>query len=226
MSARSSINDAQLQDMLDAARRLLDDFGEGVRLEPDVNPKKRGLNASGLLARARRGTKDGYPTSSLGGGGGAGGVSDRVGELVTEGWSEHGACRGEGCDDCSDGFTQRREIDPVRAAAVRFARHLRRALDELGAANGELYNISAGIIVPPDATDMWCRVHLRHGMWEPVGAGGRDGRCQWCYGFNLAERQDPPRALLELRAQGKRITSKTIADHLPRRRPNKRRKAS
>lgn len=198
--SRPSINDVQLRQMIDDARLLLDDFELGVRLDPDKKLTERGLTGSGLLARARRGTKDGYPTSSLGGGGSSGTVTDRVGNLAT-------------ADPTAD---------PVRKAGLSFVRHLTRALDELGAARGELYRVSA-VVPPAPPDDMWCSVHLRHGMFEPVGRGGRDGRCQWCYEFRLSESQDPTRRLLELRAEGVRITSRLVAEHLqkPRRNPSR-----
>ena len=218
---RASINDLQLRQMIDAARLRLDDFEAGVRLEPDKKNTERGLTGSGLLARARRGTKDGYPTSSLGGGGGSGTVTDRVGSLATADWMEHAPCGGEGCDGCSQGYIHvAGGGDPVRRAGVEFVRHFKRALDELDAAAGELYKVSA-VVPPPPVDDLWCSVHVRHGMFEPVGRGGRDGRCQWCYEFRLAEQQDPPHRLLELRAEGVRITSRLVAEHLqkPRRNP-------
>lgn len=220
---RASINDLQLRQMIDAARLALDDFELGVRLEPDKKTTERGLTASGLLARARRGTKDGYPTSSMGGGGSSGDVSDRVGSLATADWMPHQPCGGKGCDGCSDGFIHvPGGGDPVRRAGVQLVRHLKRAVDELEAARGELFKVSA-VVPPPPADDLWCTVHLRHGMFEPVGKGGRNGQCQWCYEFRLAEQQSPPARLLELRAEGKRITAALVAEHLkkPRRNPSR-----
>lgn len=60
-----------------------------------------------------------------------------------------------------------------------------------------------------------CRNHAAHGMgWEPVCA---KERCRWCYEFWSAEGQDAPKALLEKRSRGQRISEADVEFAVPHR---------
>lgn len=200
--------------LLEAARTALDDLHLGIRLDPAAKPARRNLTASEVVNRARqRRARDGYPRRSLAGGRPASVVDERgvpmppladpVGELVV-------------AED---------ETDPVRDQAHKVLRHLHRAAGELSAAVGAVHKVAkmmgAQTATPPD--EIWCRSHLRFGMFEPVAATGRDGRCDWCYRFWLAEGADPPQPLLDRRAQGKKILARDIDEALkrPRRNPDR-----
>lgn len=72
--------------------------------------------------------------------------------------------------------------------------------------------------VAPDG----CRNHAERGMgWESVHA---NGRCRWCYDFWSVEGVDAPKALLEKRATGRRISESDVDAALAHRRSKRARK--
>lgn len=67
-----------------------------------------------------------------------------------------------------------------------------------------------------------CRNHAAYGMgWEPVTA---KERCRWCYEFWSAEGADAPKALLEKRARGQRISEADVEAAIPHRQSKRARK--
>ncbi len=67
-----------------------------------------------------------------------------------------------------------------------------------------------------------CRNHEAHGLgWQPVHSSGR---CRWCYDFWLVEGVDAPKALLDKRDGGRRISEADVDAALAHRHSKRARK--
>jgi hypothetical protein len=208
------VNDAifdyrALAELVDEARSLLELVTAG-RAADKEHPQVV-LPASEILQRARDAKADGYPTRSMGGGGGSG-VALGLADVVTADWVEHRDCpggEGIGCSKCSDGFVYR-PAELTRSSAVDLVNRVRQAVTELRRASAAMHKASSheGKASPPPDDDLWCQNHLKHGMFEPRAP--KRALCRWCYDFRLANSLDAPKDLLLRRARGERITAQTI----------------
>lgn len=215
MRDRDLFDTRRLAELADEARSLLDLLATGRR--PDKEHPQAVLPAQEILERARDARPDGYPRRSMGGGCGTRSTSG-LAELVTQDWIEHAECEGEGCRKCSDGFVYH-PAERARSAAVEVVNRVASAVAELRQASAALHKASSNEGDPkpaPADEELWCTNHLKHRMFEPR-AEKRNHLCRWCYEFRLANRADAPKQLLELRAQGKRITGRSIDQALGRR---------
>lgn len=112
-------------------------------------------------------------------------------------------------------------IDPVRAAHDNVVDAVRRARDLLTAAWNEYDSTTRDsekrAIQLQEPDPVWCTIHQEAGLLEPRGAdgAGRKDLCRFCDGFVRNFGQDPPPAILDLRAQGRRITRQLIALYCP-----------
>ena len=114
--------------------------------------------------------------------------------------------------------SQQKVTDPIWIHAESLLRGISGALGDLRMARGALFNSTKYVDTSP--AEPGCSSHERVGEWIPVED---NGRCRWCYDFWLAEGQDPTPELLELRAQGKRITQAMVEQALrPKKKKSKR----
>lgn len=216
--------DDDILEMIEAAREALDDLEKGVL---DRNPDSRtfglrgDLTAVELLRRARRGTRDGYPTRSIGSGGGP---SSDVFDDEETGQRVVLPPRSDPVADLviARNDPDRAKADPIRRRAADLKRLVRGAVGNLTVAVGTLSKAE-----PPKAVaEPACRVHAALGLWAAVHRGDR---CRWCDDFFRAEGVDPPEDLLRARDEGKRITNRMVKEALkpraPRQRGKRRRKA-
>lgn len=203
------IEGEQLAELIEEATAALDLLAHGRTATPKMAAV---IPAATLLARSRQPSRDGYASSSRGGGSGPSSVkddenmpmpplADPVGELVVAAPT----------------------ADPIRQAANTVLRKLTHAVDDLRKATGALAGASPST---RPAGEPGCSSHERIGIWEPVEKGGR---CWWCYDWQAVHGEDPDVRILQARAEGRRITTKLVdevigARHSKRhRRPSRRR---
>lgn len=186
----------ELQELIDEARQALDWMERG-RPESKTYPKPL-IAASELLARARREARDGYPTSTMSGPGGPATVLD-----------DEGVPMAPLNDPVGEHVVNDQGNDPVRHHALELARILRGTVNSLRVAVDHLGKATPHSRPADDAAPDCCVSHQRFGMWEPVD---KDGRCRWCYEWRRVHQADPPEPILRHRAEGRRITSKVIAE--------------
>lgn len=103
-----------------------------------------------------------------------------------------------------------RRRNQLEAALVATRRQLLAAIDQARP-------ITHPPVPSPTLTDeLWCEHHARHGMTEPRGTEKEVGKhsrlCGWCHAFNRTHGQLPPKALLEHKAAGERITSRALSE--------------
>lgn len=198
-------NDRNLKDILSELRDTLDQLEEGAIIDRyDQAGRKVGTRRTPnlghlfiLMSAARR---DGWRTRSFGGGAPSSvlddqGVpmpplSDPVGEVAA--------------DDV-------KITDPIRVHAERLFQNLAHALHDMRVARGSM--IAAFEDVKPEEGAPACRPHAEAGIFYTAD---RNGRCDWCYRFWLAEGQDPPPDLIRAKAEGKRITVGMVEEALRR----------
>lgn len=197
-------NEDQVRGLLASIRSAADDLEHGV-LDHDKN--RRGTLTLLDLARTKpRPTRDGFPTqssiASIGVGGSGGqtddGHGDPVGDLVV-------------ADPMAD---------PLRRSSEMALVSLLAAAHSLRSAVNELIKMQPPIVVEPE----WCVSHRRIDANEPVEEG-RD-RCWWCYDWKLNMGGDPPEAILRARSEGRRITTKLVAQFATPNRGKKRKKGA
>lgn len=187
--------------MLREIRTHLDNLELGIITDPKTK-ERSDLTAPELIRRAQQPTRDGFPTSTRGDGSGPSSVlddqgnpmppvADPVGELVIT-----------------------TSIDHVRVAAVNVVRYLQGAAGDLRAAVGALANAQPPPLRDdPELEELWCTNHLQHHMFEPrmaTGPKASNELCRWCYDFRGIHNFPPDKRLLELRAEGRRITPQQI----------------
>lgn len=206
--------DEQILSMIASGRDCLDALEHGIVIDRK-RMKRSDLNVTELMRRSRHGTRDGFPTSSgLRQSGGPATVldeedkpmpplSDPVGELVV---SEPMA-------------------DPVRRSASVVVRNLKGAVGQLNGAVSAL----AQALPPPAFDEPACVVHARvlDGQGRPTFVTVEEGRtrCGWCHDWWLANGEDPPPAVVRAHDEGRRMTTKLVAELVGRPvKPNKRKK--
>lgn len=187
--------DDQLEELLRVAREALDDLSDGVLWPKDGKNRDRlPMTAGGLLRVSRLPERDGYPTSSLGDGTGPSSVlddegkpmppvNDPVGELV---------------------MTPPKNLARMAARAV--VRSVEAAVEELQRAVGVLLDATPAA---PKNVEPGCKSCERVGVWMPVFRGERD---KWCYDWQAAHKADPPIEVLRAHHDGKRITTRLVAE--------------
>lgn len=125
--------------------------------------------------------------------------------------------------------------DSTAAAVVTLidgrASGVRREIDIMAGAVGEMLSLARqadgarGRALEPakePLTPDGCRNHGEQGMgWEPVHC---QRLCRWCYDFRANEGFDAPRALLEQRARGQRISESDVERAAPHRRSKRARR--
>lgn len=189
--------DDQLDELFRVARVALDDLELGVFWPKDPKKGQRlPLTAAGLLRVSRLPERDGYPTSSLGDGGGPASIvdengdpmpplNDPVGELV---------------------------INPPKNLARMTARAVvgavEAAVSELQRAVGHLLDATPPA---PSNADPGCKSCATIGIWSPMH---KAERCTWCYAWQREHRADPPEVILRAHHDGKRITTRMVAELL------------
>jgi len=127
-----------------------------------------------LMRRSREVARDGYPTSSLSGGGRSSDVSDPTYRLAA---------------DLVDGGGPK---DPVNRAVEEMLRLTRVALAALRAADGA----RAGAFPPVERSELSasCVVHAAYGLDQPARSGER---CRWCNDWRKThDFTDPPESAI------------------------------
>lgn len=201
---RARIVDWELHVLLTGARSALDDLELGVL---DRDRRTRGhLTAYDLAAQARKRTRDGFPTASnfrrIGGGGGA-----------TEADPTY-ARAAESVDEP--------DRDPLRHADHRVREALALASKLLDVAVLELVKAQPPLL--NEGGEPGCVVHARivddlgtekRRRWVPradKGDGRLHDRCGWCHRWWIAEGEDPPEALVRAHDDGRKLTTKLVAE--------------
>jgi hypothetical protein len=117
--------------------------------------------------------------------------SDPTGEATVSG----GHCRD---DVARDARRARTQLDQV---VIR--------LDGIAALTTGITRAGANLTDPTD----WCTNHLRHGHHEPrriVNGRAAGEWCRWCTDFATAQGGPPPKALIEQRARGDKISDQDV----------------
>jgi hypothetical protein len=155
-------------------------------------------DASAAVAVMEGHARTGWRSSSRGGGGGASSVlddegvpmpplADPVGEQAVAGTAPHGDLR-------------------------QLVANLRGATNLLQSSLGIVHRHTPPATARPEDTDPGCRSCARLGTWVPRQRGDL---CRWCDDFAAVENVDlPPLELARAHAEGRRITTAMVREHL------------
>lgn len=188
-------NEAQVRVLLAAIRSAADDLEHGVL---DRDKKTRGsLTVLDLAKTKPRPTRDGYPSQSsianIGVGGSGGQTEDGHDDPV-----------GRIAEDSDNPLA-----DPLWRSAQTALVGVLSAAASLRSAVNALVLMQPPIVVEPG----WCLSHRRLDINEPVEEG-RD-LCWWCYDWKLNYGGNPPEGILRARSEGRRVTTKLVAQFGP-----------
>lgn len=101
--------------------------------------------------------------------------------------------------------------DPIHNVASNLLAALGHMADAADTCDNQLRLVPA--IKSDQPEDFWCVSCIRFEVREP--RVGRRRHCAWCAAFRAEYGIDPPQALVELHAQGRRITQADILRHVP-----------
>jgi hypothetical protein len=175
-----------LEEVLAEIESAIDDLTYGIldRSEPDPKKRKRGLSAFDLVQRTRSGSGDGFPRSS-----GMGGGSQRSNDYsIVESTVERRLEGGE-------------EADPVKAFWALW-NDLILARRAARSAVQRLADATPPAAAPGDPSCRCCGNLVVYAL----------ERCRWCWEWHRSQGVDPPPAILQARRDGRRITTKLVAE--------------
>lgn len=128
-----------------------------------------------LMRRAQIAVRDGYPTSSLGGGGGPSSILDDDGTPMPP--------LNDPVGELAIARVRRGEGDPVRQAVTDMVSLAQLALVALRRADGARSRALPPLEAPEEPKVAGCVVHLRYGLFAPQRARER---CRWCNDWTKA----------------------------------------
>jgi hypothetical protein len=175
-----------LEEVLAEIESAIDDVRFGIldRSEPDPKKRKRGLSAFDLVQRTRSGSGDGFPRSSGVGGGGQRSSDYSIVESTVERRLDHG----EAGDPVKAFWAMWNDLIEMRKAG-------RSAVQKLADA-------TPPVAAPGDPSCRCCGNLVVYAL----------ERCRWCYEWHRTEGSDPPASILQARQDGRRITTKLVAE--------------
>lgn len=192
----------QLIDIFREMRSIIDDLEKGalIELEGDDGRKvsRRSPSVGQFLGLAAAAMRDGFPTSSMQGGGGPSTTLDEEGHAIPP-----------LSDPTGELAISDKIVDPIKIHAQTTLRGLTGALGDLRVARGSLIRGSRYAKLSPGKPA--CVSHARIGRFVDTY---RDERCNWCYRFRLAEKGDPPVDLLEVKDRVGKVTTRQVKESL------------
>ena len=192
----------QLSGIFAELRSIIDDLEKGAVIEVQGDDGKkihfRSPSAGQFLGLAAAAMRDGFPTSSMQGGGGPSTTLDEDGHAIPP-----------LSDPTGELATSDKIVDPIKIHAATVLRGLTGALGDLRVSRGSLIQGSKSGKIKPGKPA--CVSHARIGRFVDVY---RDERCNWCYRFRLSENDDPPVDLLEIKDRDGRVTTRQVKESL------------
>ena len=162
--------------------------------------------------------RDGYPTQSLGGGGGATNEVDDDGTPIPQHSDPVGRLVIARID----------ATDTTGAALASCVNHIRNAMRELEAAISDAARVRPPAQLDANINDqVWCVSCLRIKHCSPIYEKSRARQlCRWCLEFEQAFGVRPPEELVDRHARGARITNRDVHNALRKPRNRGKRKTA